>query len=68
MALGGSRRIVQAAQAVPRVVDTTGAGDSFAAGFLAEYCTSRDVARSLARGSDEAARTIQHVGGFLVGD
>jgi sugar/nucleoside kinase (ribokinase family) len=68
MALGGSRRIVQAAHPVPRVVDTTGAGDSFAAGFLAEYCTSRDVAQSLARGSDEAARTIQHIGGFLIAD
>lgn len=67
-AVGGSRRIVQAAQPVPRVVDTTGAGDSFAAGFLAEYCTSRDVVRSLARGSDEAARTIQHIGGFLIAD
>lgn len=64
VALGGAQPVVQAARTVPRVVDTTGAGDSFAAGFLAEYCASHDVARSLERGSDEAARTIQHIGGF----
>jgi fructoselysine 6-kinase len=64
IALGGSERVVQPARPVPRVVDTTGAGDSFAAGFLAEYCRSHDVALGLARGSDEAARTIQYIGGF----
>jgi len=64
MAVGGPRRVTQLARPVPRVVDTTGAGDSFAAGFLAEYIASRDIARSLAQGSDAAARTIQHIGGF----
>jgi fructoselysine 6-kinase len=64
MAICGSERIVCGAPPVTRVVDTTGAGDSFAAGFLAEYCASRDVARALTRGSAEAARTIQHIGGF----
>ncbi len=64
MAIGPPERVTRSARSVPRVVDTTGAGDSFAAGFLAEYCASHDVARSLERGSDEAARTIQHIGGF----
>ena len=66
LALGGPDRIVQAARSVPRVVDTTGAGDSFAAAFLAEYCATRDIARSLARGSEKAAGAIQHIGGFLL--
>jgi fructoselysine 6-kinase len=64
LAICGSERIAFRAQPVSRVVDTTGAGDSFAAGFLAEYCLSRDVGRALARGSVQAAQTIQHIGGF----
>jgi fructoselysine 6-kinase len=64
LALGGAERLACAAVTVPRVVDTTGAGDSFAAAFLAEYCRSRDVARGLQRGADRAAITIQSVGAF----
>jgi fructoselysine 6-kinase len=65
LAVGGPQRFYQPARRVPRVLDTTGAGDSFAAGFLAEYFASRDVPRALARGADAAAATIQHVGGFV---
>jgi fructoselysine 6-kinase len=64
VALSAQRRVIQPALPVPRVVDTTGAGDSFAAGFLSSYCLSRDVSRALERGSLEAAQTIQHVGAF----
>ena len=64
LALGGDRRLSCRAVAVPQVVDTTGAGDTFAAGFLREYCASRDPARSLARGAEEAAACVQRVGAF----
>ncbi|MCC7031496.1 MAG: hypothetical protein IT179_01520 [Acidobacteria bacterium] len=64
MALGATGRVGCPAAPVPRVVDTTGAGDSFAAAFLAEYVRSRDVARSLQRGAERAALTIQSIGAF----
>ena len=64
LALGGPARLACPAVPVERVVDTTGAGDTFAAAFLSEYCYSRDVARSLEKGNREAARSIQRVGAF----
>jgi fructoselysine 6-kinase len=64
VALGGRRRVVCPAIEVARVVDTTGAGDTFAAGFLREYCTSPDVERSLRRGAEEAAAAVQRLGAF----
>ncbi len=64
LALGGERRIAQPALRVPQVVDTTGAGDAFAAGFLSEYHASRRVPESLACGAEHAARAVQRVGAF----
>ena len=64
LALTPEGRIPCPAAPVERVVDTTGAGDTFAAGFLAEYTASEDVERSLRRGAEEAAKTIARVGGF----
>jgi sugar/nucleoside kinase (ribokinase family) len=64
VALSRNRRLVCPAARVEKVVDTTGAGDTFAAGFLAEYRASGDVERSLARGAREAAFTIQKIGAF----
>jgi fructoselysine 6-kinase len=65
VALGGPQRHTCPAVEVEHVVDTTGAGDTFAAGFLREYCDSHDAERSLARGAAEAAATIQRVGAFV---
>jgi fructoselysine 6-kinase len=64
LALGGERRVACPAVEVPRVLDTTGAGDTFAAGFLMEYCASRNVERSLSRGAQEAGASVQRVGAF----
>jgi fructoselysine 6-kinase len=46
------------------VVDTTGAGDSFIAGFIAAYDAGRDLRACLELGRDTAAETCRHVGGF----
>jgi fructoselysine 6-kinase len=46
------------------VVDTTGAGDSFIAGFLSARLQGRALDPCLVAGRDLAAETCQHVGGF----
>ena len=47
---------------VPDVVDTTGAGDSFASGFITGLLTDMDIAECLVRGNACAALAIQKVG------
>lgn len=46
------------------IVDTTGAGDSFIAGFLAARLNGLPLLQCLEAGRDLAARTCTHVGGF----
>lgn len=50
------------AEPVARVVDTTGAGDLFAAGFLAGQAEGRPVTESLRMGAICAAEIISHYG------
>ncbi len=54
----------QAVKAFPveRVVDSTGAGDLFAAGFLAGLARDRDATDCVRLGALAAAEIIQHVG------
>jgi len=47
---------------VDRIVDTTGAGDLFAAGFLAARCRGRPLKGCLEIGSFAAAEVISHFG------
>ena len=44
------------------VVDTTGAGDSFAAGFIAHYATTKNMQHGLEAGASVAARCVAIVG------
>jgi len=53
---------------VDRVVDTTGAGDAFAAGFLSKYGHGSDIQRAMTRGAELAGKVIQRIGSnFLEG-
>ena len=63
LAVEGGRRVsVPIARLGTGVVDTTGAGDLFAAGFLVGQSRGADLERSLRMGSVAAAEVISHFG------
>ncbi len=51
--------------AVDNIVDTTGAGDAFAAGFLPAYASSRNIAAAVSQGHALASRVLQCPGATL---
>ena len=57
----GTRYEVAAAP-VAQVIDTTGAGDLFAAGFLAAHVEGKDIEHCLKLGAVAAAEVISHYG------
>jgi fructokinase len=50
---------------VDRILDLTGAGDLFAAGFLKEYLDNSDIKKCLEIGSKLASKIIQKIGARL---
>jgi fructokinase len=50
---------------VDKVLDLTGAGDLFAAGFLKEYLDKSDIKKCLSSGSNLASKIIQKIGARL---
>jgi sugar/nucleoside kinase (ribokinase family) len=62
VALAGSERAEVPAEPVEHVVDTTGAGDLFAAGFLAGHVRGAPLKTCLTMGAVAAAEIISHYG------
>ena len=61
-AFHGARQVQCDAVPAAEVVDTTGAGDAFAAGFLSRYCHGADVETSMQHGAQLAATVIAKLG------
>ncbi|MGV2494737.1 adenosine kinase [Pelagerythrobacter aerophilus] len=61
-ALSGGERARVSAEPIDQVVDTTGAGDLFAAGFLYGHVNGEPLATCLRRGAIAAAEVISHYG------
>jgi sugar/nucleoside kinase (ribokinase family) len=62
IAVEGGRAVEMPAAPVDRIVDTTGAGDLFAAGFIIARCRGKSLARCLEVGAAAAAEVISHFG------
>ncbi len=52
------------AKPVSEVIDTTGCGDSYQAGFIAEFTRSGDIVAAMNEGSAVASHTLSHIGGL----
>ena len=62
VAVGSGERAEVDAEPVDKVVDTTGAGDLFAAGFLTGHARGESLERCLKMGAICAAEVISHIG------
>ena len=61
--LSGKRcQVLVAAEHVAKVIDTTGAGDLYAAGFLVGFTHGKPLAECARMGGVAAAEVISHVG------
>tara|TARA_B110000971_G_scaffold130593_1_gene133558 strand:- start:2755 stop:3684 length:930 start_codon:yes stop_codon:yes gene_type:complete len=65
VAITGSEIVECKSQKNLKIVDLTGAGDLFAAGFLHEYINKRSLAESLKKGTEMASKIIQKIGARL---
>ena len=62
IAVSGGRTVAVPAEPIEKVVDTTGAGDLFAAGFLSGQANGKSLEESLRLGAICAAEIISHYG------
>ena len=52
------------ANPINHIVDTTGCGDSYHAGFVCSYMLDGNISKAMRVGSEFAAQTLAHYGGF----
>ena len=65
MIVHGDTKITQAARTVDEVIDSTGAGDAYAAGFLYGWANDRTLSECAQYGTYCATQVIQQVGGRI---
>ncbi len=58
------RVYTEPARWIRTMVDTTGCGDTFRAGFVVTYLKTKSIEQSLKVGAELAAHTATHIGGF----
>lgn len=62
IAVEGDKRVTVAAEPIDKIIDTTGAGDLFSAGFLVGHVQGRSTEDCLHMGAIAAAEVISHWG------
>jgi len=65
IAINGSEVVECGAQKNLKIIDLTGAGDLFAAGFLHGYINNKSIKESLEKGTEMASKVIQIIGARL---
>ena len=65
IAINGSEVVECDAQKNLKIIDLTGAGDLFAAGFLHGYINNKSIKESLEKGTEMASKVIQIIGARL---
>ena len=63
LAFKGSRMYTQAVLPLKKVVDTTGCGDAFQAGFTACYYRNQDISEALLSGAELGRKAAMNYGG-----
>lgn len=56
------KKYLQKAKKIQKVIDTTGCGDAFQAGFVVDYLNKHDIQQALKFGTKQAESVITHIG------